>query len=941
MVSTPKATVRSNKVGALLGITWPILCPRKMLTVDLGFTATLGHRLQSDPRDASLVPDLEREIQGLRRLGSGETSKKCEQLDCQGTALWNLSTRLRRKGDVDVDMQVLCHVRVFAFLLLDSAQQSGKGTKSNCMRLLKVALKAAKYCLDQGELPLCLKVLEEAAKYEETASKFPHGSSPEDLSVYARLSTEYYIIRTTLAWRQSRLDLADHMFSKASLSDTKLGPGLAEALADLVYEIGRGLLAKKQFELAVKWLERSCSILTSQDLDSLSVEAGELRLSIMHSTVRALVATQTEAARAKARDLMVLLEDDFGDKLAVLLLKVDLIAKDPTSVPYDHFLVLQRMVGIAHLHDSNFKILMRQVHRLHEKSPKLACELLDKFLFTRLLKSERDEWVEKVFVTRLWFSTSPALALDGSQTSHPDDITPNKSCQKFFEAISARIQQPLTAAATHAGQMLIWKMIESYFSHQNYLACQEWCDLALHPVFAQSGDINMTKIARKKMLCALSRDDAATARDVFDQMLESGKSAAMTRYLMFRGAIQLDDVQLAGECLQHISTAESKTEHLLYACVLEAQKLGNRKLVLAALQRVLDTTEHGAPTELHIPALLRCAIHLMMTELGHVGPTEFERTSSEAATPVCKLYDAALKRATAWRCDENTAKQQPFAVVELEWFSRTSYNMALKSCTDWRAELVLQLLHLQHYLNLRQHANEFRRRFDERPDQVRGSALDDLLKKYAALLAFDFEAAARLKAWDDLNAIVEQCSTCGNMTLYGTLADIIMTSQAPISSMISPVFVLTAEAELLSDNHDPESKVPAKCTMSDAYSSAVKKIINTTFQLEETRLQTFSRWVRCLFQISVSAELSVAEQLLDQVDSVLNVARETDDTYPPEEIEWLATTAFNRAVDFYCASEDEGCRRWAEKALTLAGHQSDRSLHDLLQTKYLGLSWDG
>ncbi len=109
---------------------------------------------------------------------------------------------------------------------------------------------------------------------------------------------------------------------------------------------------------------------------------------------------------------------------------------------------------------------------------------------------------------------------------------------------------------------------------------------------------------------------------------------------------------------------------------------------------------------------------------------------------------------------------------------------------------------------------------------------------------------------------------------------------------------------------------------------------------------------------------------------------EDSSVYPPEELEWLATTAFNRAVDFYCASDDDGCKRWAEKALTLAGlldqsagrREDDEeaslaaegrgsgggggrgnggagsgqqsawqrtSLHELLQSKYLGLNWGG
>lgn len=63
--------------------------------------------------------------------------------------------------------------------------------------------------------------------------------------------------------------------------------------------------------------------------------------------------------------------------------------------------------------------------------------------------------------------------------------------------------------------------------------------------------------------------------------------------------------------------------------------------------------------------------------------------------------------------------------------------------------------------------------------------------------------------------------------------------------------------------------------------------------------------------------------------------------YPAEELEWLATTCFNRAVDFYCASQDEACKQWAEAALGVAKNADDGGqLHELLEKKYFGLSWE-
>ncbi|KAL9006441.1 MAG: hypothetical protein Q9188_000795 [Gyalolechia gomerana] len=85
----------------------------------------------------------------------------------------------------------------------------------------------------------------------------------------------------------------------------------------------------------------------------------------------------------------------------------------------------------------------------------------------------------------------------------------------------------------------------------------------------------------------------------------------------------------------------------------------------------------------------------------------------------------------------------------------------------------------------------------------------------------------------------------------------------------------------------------------------------------------------------------MAENMVDQVISIAKNAKAKSEHYPAEELEWIATTMFNRAVDFYCTSQDEACRRWAEKAISLAAlGDDDGQLHHLLQNKYLGLAWD-
>ena len=65
------------------------------------------------------------------------------------------------------------------------------------------------------------------------------------------------------------------------------------------------------------------------------------------------------------------------------------------------------------------------------------------------------------------------------------------------------------------------------------------------------------------------------------------------------------------------------------------------------------------------------------------------------------------------------------------------------------------MLQLQHYLDVRKIAEDFRNRLPEQLQRLEGGARDDLLRKKASLIAFDFEAAVRLKTWDSLENLIE------------------------------------------------------------------------------------------------------------------------------------------------------------------------------------------
>jgi hypothetical protein len=61
----------------------------------------------------------------------------------------------------------------------------------------------------------------------------------------------------------------------------------------------------------------------------------------------------------------------------------------------------------------------------------------------------------------------------------------------------------------------------------------------------------------------------------------------------------------AAECLDVVCRSSAKDATLLYACVMEAQSIGDKRQAINALERVLDKYDYAAPAGIHLPALLR------------------------------------------------------------------------------------------------------------------------------------------------------------------------------------------------------------------------------------------------------------------------------------------------------------------------------------------------
>jgi len=106
---------------------------------------------------------------------------------------------------------------------------------------------------------------------------------------------------------------------------------------------------------------------------------------------------------------------------------------------------------------------------------------------------------------------------------------------------------------------------------------------------------------------------------------------------MYKIAIRSGDADLASDCLEVISQDSSNNPSLLYACVLDAQDVGDKKMALAALQILLEKHQFNPPSAIYLPALLRCTIRLLMSQLDSKGTSQTE--VGTVASQLGKLFE--------------------------------------------------------------------------------------------------------------------------------------------------------------------------------------------------------------------------------------------------------------------------------------------------------------
>ncbi|TKA83433.1 hypothetical protein B0A55_00323 [Friedmanniomyces simplex] len=919
-------------------------------------------------KDRATLPDsLEAELdtiikRSLPLPSSTALAGKSSVLDTLGSQLWNAATNILRHQENNGDSQpkrttrthLLVLLGVFGYYLIDAAHHaSTRRTKDHDQRVrtFKIALKACRFSLDHGEPELALKVLERCSEYASTAEEeFPivrisdaeHGSGINQQLALKQLVAEYYLLRLTYASKTDRFDLADHFFSKLNLPELAGSATLAEKAADLFHEAAKSVTRKKIWDPAIKWCERAVSALDGCEVEDLSHDAPELQLAITATMVEALLTSGAAESQQRALSLIEQLETAYGmsNRIAVTLMRFQILtASEPIDLAQVDA-VIARMIRQAVLTDKSFKTIMQTINKLSRISLQSTLVALTDFVVTRLLPDcmpddaedgRRSDRLERAIVTYVMFVTASneLPAFDAAA-----------GVKFILDEVSHRTKRTLSAKATHAAQTLIWKKAGA----PNAECVEEWCRLLRHAVFESAGQMNKARIGRKAIAAALARNDTNTARQAFFELPETSQNESITRYLVFKVALRDDDHELASQCLSLITKHAEKDPTYLYACVLEAQQSNMRQVAVAALQAMSERQPPGV----HLPTLLRCTARLLVGEL-EANTQDVDRMSE----PVVVLFERAAKNMPALKQGTDAQWRS-----EIQWWSKNAYNLALRLCAEIHPEHFIRLLEvcvrfldccppndgptyqddirqrrtlchflaasalivlgrsddfsygLECYSRARGHITTFVRCCaDWDPANNTAGAAEAqrhaLLTRHFEMLKFDLECLLKLKQWDQLDKAVTVFLSFEGTDRWDSLADL----------------VIVIHDHARADGVSPSATARIH--------ELLQKCINMTWKKDKD-IRKMSRWLRLTFSIHLHD--GSPEFALKVVQQAAGVAQKgynhQADVYPLDELCWLATTAFNKAVDCLNMGDCEGAAPWTAAALDLARYVDDNgSLH--------------
>ena len=168
------------------------------------------------------------------------------------------------------------------------------------------------------------------------------------------------------------------------------------------------------------------------------------------------------------------------------------------------------------------------------------------------------------------------------------------------------------------------------------------------------------------------------------------------------------------------------------------------------------------------------------------------------------------------------------------------------------------------------------------------------------MLKYQLECIFKLQQWNDLDPAIKSLLGFEGVDQWDSLADLLIV-----------IHERTTHLEVASSAHARITELLQRC-------------INETWK-KNRDISKMSRWLRLAFSIYlVDDKAGLALKIVQQAADIAKRGYQNEkDVYPGDELQWLACSAFNKAVDLLSAGHHASVNAWIEAALEVARYAAD------------------
>jgi hypothetical protein len=205
------------------------------------------------------------------------------------------------------------------------------------IRLFKLAVKTARYCLNHAALEYALKVLERCSEYVSAFEarlappviRVDHQEQGDLTKVPQRLVAEFWLLRVLCCFKQNRPDIAQAHYAKIDENVLTENAEVTQMAAEICHQGGQHLARRGNLEDGARWLELSNTLLNGENAADLDPITEDLRLLVVADFIELLVHGSSQDRLEDAWRMTVELGSMHGldDRLAVLKMQLSLATR--------------------------------------------------------------------------------------------------------------------------------------------------------------------------------------------------------------------------------------------------------------------------------------------------------------------------------------------------------------------------------------------------------------------------------------------------------------------------------------------------------------------------------------------------------------------------------------------------------------------------------------